>query len=1062
MAPLPKSGQTGAATAMAQNDGGQPFGNPRASVRPERPPHQKRSRQLTAGIIQLRNSTYIDPQTGAKLRRTFTLHSLEGRNGVPGDDVVITDTTPLLAGRTDPSHPAAHSRLQPLLIRSKEAIEKVGGFVRSDTGKGVFKCALAYLLGSLATFLPPLSNLLGRNDSKHLVATITVYFHPARSLGSMLEALLLASAAFLYTAVVSVVSMSVTVFFADVVHLIEIGYTLDLVIFIGGGLGLVGWYKLKKNDPLVNIACSLTGLSLITILTKEGAVQAGDYSFEKIWQILKMIVTGVIATMLVSFFVFPISGRQKLRQNLVDVTDSLADMLALITSSFLSGDESELESALLYRVSERHQKVSTTLPKNLKEAKYEHYLLGTERQALVEAKLVHCVQRIGQSIGGLRSAAAMQFVVTKQQPFAPSMNQRRSSVDNASILSSVDPFEQNFNRPDGISGDHDSQPFFNTPSQIFELFIQHLGPSMRSLAFTLKEILDDLPFDTQPHYAITTNSKFQVSLDRALELYRNARKEALKVVYDQKDLDGLRPMAVEADWEDAAACCGHFSFSLVEVAEQVKDYLVILDEMQLEFEELPAGRTWTWLKFWQSSSRAADLAGIDPEFAGLIDKADELDLFLRNPAGIHEHDHSNPSSPWSGRSRFKQIFFGELYKVFSFFRRDDIKFAIKVGLGAMLFALPSFIDSTRPIYARWRGEWGLLSYMLVCSMTIGASNTTGYSRILGTCLGACLAIAAWEVSDDNPFILGFFGFCMAYWTAYIIIGKGKGPMGRFIMLTYNLSALYAYSLTAWDDEDDGDEEDKGKNPLILAIAGHRVVAVVSGTIWGLIITRAVWPISARQKLKDGLSLIWLRMGLIWKRDPLSTLTEGEDPIRYMNLREEFELERFLTKLQGLVEASKNEFELRGPFPHATYNRILKSTGQMLDAFHAMNVVITKDLTASAGEEALLQATTTERTQLCKRISHLFGVLASSMKLEYPIANDALPNIDHTRDRLLAKIFTYRRSDAQGPTQKTSDEDYSLLYTYALVTGQLSLQIQNVLKEVESLFGVLDEEALRLQ
>jgi len=246
----------------------------------------------------------------------------------------------------------------------------------------------------------------------------------------------------------------------------------------------------------------------------------------------------------------------------------------------------------------------------------------------------------------------------------------------------------------------------------------------------------------------------------------------------------------------------------------------------------------------------------------------------------------------------------------------------------------------------------------------------------------------------------------------------------------------------------------------MQIAGHRVAAVISGTLWGLIITRIVWPISARQKLKDGLSLLWLRMGLIWKRDPLATFTDGAHPDRYMNLREEFYLQRFLAKLRGLAEASKSEFELRRPFPHATYVRILNRTEEMLGAFHAMNEVILKDLKTSAGEEALLKATASERAQLCGRISHLFSVLASSMKLEYSIASDALPNIEHTRDRLLAKVFAYRRSDAQ--EQKSNDEDYSLLYTYALVTGQLNLGIQHVLKEVEDLFGILDDEVLRLE
>ena len=54
---------------------------------------------------------------------------------------------------------------------------------------------------------------------------------------------------------------------------------------------------------------------------------------------------------------------------------------------------------------------------------------------------------------------------------------------------------------------------------------------------------------------------------------------------------------------------------------------------------------------------------------------------------------------------------------------------------------------------------------------------------------------------------------------------------------------------------------------------------------------------------------------------------------------------------------------------------------MLDAFHAMNVVIQKDLKASEGEAAILNYTVDERTQLSARISHLFqGELPKSHPL----------------------------------------------------------------------------------
>lgn len=999
---------------------------------------------------QLRHATWIDPQTATKSKRTFSLTPV-------GEDALHDEAaSPLLPPDEHIVHdPPRFQWLKsiPWQAKGRDYGQQAWKFMRSDVGISMFKCALAYLLGSMATFVPAFSNFFGRQDSKHMVATITVYFHPARSLGSMFDASILAGIAFLYTAVVSVVSMSISVVFTDYLHVPAIGHSVVLVLFVGGGLGFVGWVKLKKGDPLVNIACSLTSLSLITVLTKEGAVQDGNYSFYKIFQILKMVIAGIICTMLVSFLIFPSSGRLNLKKNMTLVSDQLSDMLGIITKSFISGEEEELADNEYNALNDRYKKSSSNLAQTLKESRYEHYFFGREKLAEHESKIAQCLQTLGQSIGGLRSAAAMQFVIARSpldKTDARMRKQMNGTVRRGSIDTMQTILEQPLNSPPILS--RKQSIGMRSPQQIFELFIDHLGPSMRSLAYTMKEILDELPFNPDDCYRVSVNPRFELALERALDMYKKARADALKLVYSQKEMDKTRPPEVEADWEEAAACCGHFSFSLLEVAQQIKEFLHCLDELQVELEESPSPRSWSWLKYWQKRQKEPVEQIHDTDHNKLKD--------IPDPSSREARDRQYWSE--SQKAWWKQSLFRRIYDWIVVLRQEDNKFAIKVGFGAMLYALPAYIPATRPVYAHYRGEWGLLSYMLVCSMTIGASNTTGVQRFLGTGLGALLAIAVWQISYDNPVALALFGFIMAYWTAWIIVGKGKGPMGRFIMLTYNLSCLYAYSLYVADDlyDDDGDEEDNNSNPLIYSISGHRVVAVLSGCIWGLIITRAVWPISARQKLKDGISLLWLRMGLIWKRDPLSIFTEGESENSYMNLREENDLQRFLAKLQGLVDASQHEFELRRPFPTATYNRILLSTARMLEAFHAMNLVIQKDMNASVGELALLNATADERKELCGRLSHQFSVLASSIKLECSISTDILPSSYHTRDRLLARIFTYRKEDAV--EQKTNDEDYSLLYTYALVTGQLAMEIRNCLKEVEDLFGVLDEESLMLQ
>lgn len=490
-------------------------------------------------------------------------------------------------------------------------------FAASETGKGVLKFSLAYLLGTMATFVPAISSLLGNKGGKHMVATVTVYFHPARTRGSMLQALILAMIAFVYSAFICITSMSVSMLFHDVFHFLPLGHAIILIVFCGGGLGYIGWVKQRRGDPLVNVACSLASLAIITVLTREGAVQRGDLSFDKIYQVLKIIIMGVIAAMTVCFTVYPLSAKAKLRQAMIEMTDSISDMLEIITDSFVYGSPDGLEQQIFLDASKRNRTAYGEMDRLLKEAKLEYYVTGTEREYRLQKRLVCCIQDVSQNIGGLRSAAALQFELQRQSQ----QQQSQSTTPGLTELSpspgiySPEPMSYEAmpawpghfhgvdspGRVGALQTDNGRSTPSQSPTDIFERFIFHLGPSMQSLAYTMKEILGELPYGPAPDFKITINSKFRTSLRRALDLYRSSRGDALNLIYSQKDVMAMKGKAVEieADLEEVAASCGHFSFSLQEFGEQLKGFLEILDELQLEVEERAEGRTWNWLKFWK-------------------------------------------------------------------------------------------------------------------------------------------------------------------------------------------------------------------------------------------------------------------------------------------------------------------------------------------------------------------------------------------------------------------------------------------------------------------------------
>ncbi|KAJ5545129.1 Brefeldin A-sensitivity protein 4 [Penicillium sp. DV-2018c] len=1025
----------------------------------------------------LRQATFVLPRTGQRLKGLVNL-----RNSIRADD--DDDERRGLLTNEIQHH---EGFFEALARHGREQWDQMNQFVRSDQGIGVLKYSLAYLVGSLATFIPAIAAILGHQDGKHMVATVTVYFHPARSQGGMFKALICAFLAFCYSAFLTITSMFVEMFFQDTLELPALGHAVVLLVFCGGGLGFVGWTKQRLGDPLVNVACSLASLSTITVLTKEGAVQDGDLSLEKIFQVLKMVSMGVLAVMAVSFLVFPISARKQLRKNLATVTDTLATMMALITESFLSGSEEELLSAEFVDAETRHRAAYSQLDRLVREAKLEHYVAGTEREYRLEKNLVRWVQDITHNMGGLRNAAALQFSLIRESN-ARESGSSEGHQEATNLMDYFTPLERSWSFPDGaylepiveqpdeelsLRGSIRSHRNASAgaspapsllPTDVFNIFISHLGPSMRSLAFTLKEIFKEIPFGPAPDYRVSVNGRLRISLDRALDLYKESRQRTLASLYQQQEYMDVKTREAEADLEEVSASCGHFSFSLLEFGEQLQEMLAILDELQLEVEERPNGRSWSWLKFWRWSQNA------EPAKMGYSDTDTEAASRASTPKhdvprharhasdGLIANDAMpiNMKTPKTlSKGTTKQRLRYRLWKCLGVFRRDDTKYAIKVGAGAALYALPAFLPSTRPFYAHWRGEWGLLSYMLVCSMTIGASNTTGYARFLGTCLGAVCAILAWDVTSGNVYSLAFLGWLMAVWTGYITIVRGNGPMGRFIMLTYNLSVLYGYSLS--QKEAPFDEDEGGVNPVMTEIVLHRVVAVLSGCIWGIIITRLIWPISARRKLKDSLSLLWLHLSLIWKRDALSLLAIDEKSAVYMTPREKLEIERFLSRLEALQAAARSEFGLKSAFAEASYANIIRRTRNLVNSIHIMNIELMKNDLATEGEISLLQYTAVERQQLSARVSHLLSVIASSMKLEYPLS-DVLPSIEHARDRLLARIHRYRLDREASP--HATDEDCALLYAYILVTGQLSNEITEIIAEIGQLFGVPTFPALR--
>uniref|UniRef100_A0A060TDH9 ARAD1D06908p n=1 Tax=Blastobotrys adeninivorans TaxID=409370 RepID=A0A060TDH9_BLAAD len=912
--------------------------------------------------------------------------------------------------------------------------------------RNVLKCALAYLICSMAVY-SSLTKLYGKSDNKHMVCTTSVYFHPARTAGSMMESVLFTTISLTYSFIMAFLSMLVSAIFYEH-NLPYLGYTIDIIVFCAIGFGIIAFVKDRVNKPNFGTACSLSYIFLVIILTREGNVQAGLLSVSKLFQSFILVVSGAFVSAMVCFIIWPQKAVSQLKAALNEAMDIDSDLLKFISETFLNGDN--ISTSYFDELNTAMNANFKKLDKQLSDAKYELYLSGKSNEFGILKRMVNSSHRLSLLLGGLSTSAQIQWHLLCEDD-----DDDDNNSDSRSVASSIASMESVT-----ASARNSPQPLDNASSELFSLFVRHLGPPMRSYSYTVRAILEGIPFEAAPDYPPSLGWHHKRLLADATTQYSHARERALTELYSQDVFRSTsRDFEAAANEEGVAASCGNFSYVLEAFGTELSVFVAALEEYQL-LKELGSSRSYSWLKFWKSK------------------KSGSAENEASSVAGLKHLLTGNQQRPSAvGPPTFSL----KIWRSLSMLRRTDVQFGIKMGLGAALFAIPAFSYQLRPVFSTWRGEWGLITYAIIMSSSLGGTMKTVPFRILGTFLGAVIAWASWTLFPDQEYILAIIGFVLALICFRIILTwKDNNPFGRFILLTFNLTALYSYSLSVNDDNENDDDEG-GLNPIVREIAFHRFVSVCMGIVWALFITVSILPNSARRKLKDVLCIQWIRMGLIWKADPLRV--EGEKPSLtaasatpariqgISGIRGGDELQRGMLQMQALLTQAPNELRLKGPFPVSDYKELLSSTQRILDAFQNMSILVSRYKEPSIRERELIEYTAEERKELSSRIFLFFYLCSSAVSLGFPLP-DKLPSTEHAIDRMLAKLNDYRlRNGLVALNKKSSilantqngelppldEEDFVLFYSYILVTVTITEELAKMALAIQRLFGVIEDD-----
>ncbi|KAJ2857434.1 hypothetical protein J3B02_000997 [Coemansia erecta] len=789
---------------------------------------------------------------------------------------------------------------------------------------GVVKAVVGYSLAALFPFVPYLREWLGDPEymAPHLVTNAAIWFHAAKTRSALVECLLVGV---LWVTVTSGVTY-VAVYIAQLLHFYyytsaaegvvvgELAWqskVVSLGVFIFGYSWVLGFFKANVARDSVNMASTISNIALYLVMLREAPVVnykdvdgVGEGFGKKTEHVLVALLTGMVVSFLVGWFLCPATAAGVLRAQLQATFASfrriLPQLLQPIVSSRAPGHRAR-------------EKLHGAKPESLKDELRGHR----------------------KSLGELRGKArAVALEPTEWSAWA-----RRRDID--ALVNCLDGLGLHLSALSCGLELRTSEALADD-----ELVYADVVSRIRAPVVRLGEACDK------------TLSGVGELVDRALDGQLCAADEVEMLTCDMQDAIGdfqrdysaaVRGLAntdeaaghdqinsaSSASVEEQLFIVHFFVFSLREFADELVDVLLpatasvcrapltpmqalsrsIRDPKQVFLRMQAFGR---WL---MGKIRVLCDTGATAE----LERRYEMAQFA-DPRSLHSQ---RPATLIQRVSRF-------VWHILMWTRRLNVKFATKYALLVTILSLPCYwnIDMYWKFRER-RLDWMVISAAVIMVPTVGGSAMTSIYRVLGTCAGGLVAFVAYEVGCGIPWLTYLLLVAFSIPCFWFILHSKYPKIGQFMLITFGVVLVNKWVA----------REDQAEGAGVLA--WRRTLAVALGAGAGMIVTLYVWPYEARVRVRQALSwwvltaaVLYERLwNTLWSHDAKTSNEWCAVATVREYLDSELQLQSALVEVRALVEHTLNEPRLKGPFPTEKYQRIVNACQRLLDAMVAARWVM---------------------------------------------------------------------------------------------------------------------------
>ncbi|KAJ2740813.1 hypothetical protein GGI20_005601 [Coemansia sp. BCRC 34301] len=849
----------------------------------------------------------------------------------------------------------------------------------------VFKAVLAYAIAALFPFVPVLRDWLGDPDymTPHLVTNATIWLHAAKTRSGLAEGGLVGV---IWVCVTSCVTYS-ALYIAEWLHcryaveeqvsgealpLAVQSKVVSLVVFVFGYSWCLAFFKANANRASVSTATAISNIALYLVMLREAPIvnykvaagaegappwpDPGDHDSlaesvgKKTEHVLVAVLTGMAISLVIGWMVWPTTAGAELREELRTVFGSFRRILPQLLAPIVNEQAPSNTQAKL------HGAKSEELKAGLRSHRQRLQLLKRHLDAVaLEPGAVHVWARRAQLTGLVGSLDALSL--------------RLSSLSSGLELRVID------HNSDAFEGDLDAAEYSAVIRRIRAPIVR-LG---ETCDHTLAGVHDLVDKALSGGGCVATQQIMQLraELAEAIERFHSDYDAAvgdLAAVPDEGEANGSSTL------EEQLFIVYFFVFSLCEFASELHE---ILAQVAVVCQE-PTGALGG-----SPLQQAAALGRWAMALArGLWDTGATTALEARYEVAQAESDPQSLHAP-QPMTRGQRVARG-LWRRLMWGRQLNVKFATKYALLVTLLSLPCYWSiEMYAEFRRQRLDWMVISAAAIMVPTVGGSALVSVYRILGTCAGGLAAFLAYEAGRDMP-VVTYLLLVLFSVPCFHVILHGRYPkIGQFALITFGVVLINKW--VAREDQAEGAGD----------LAVRRTGAVALGIAAGMLVTMYVWPYEARVRVRQALSWWLLTASRLYDRVWQGTPQEEDEPMA---------LQAALVEIRALLADTLNEPRLKGPFPLASYHRIINACQRLLDAVVAARWVAADPDSDPDADSDLRRRTALEREQRDALVALAIYVLASALVLKTPLPA-VLPPIHAAQQRVANTMRDILHPDA---------------------------------------------------